>query len=119
VPPGAEAEQSTCDSAVLASWLLDDPAQLGRCTAQLARADPGARLNLIVGDGHQLLATRWGDTLSWLEQPDGVLVASEPVDDSPGWRDVPERHLLHVGPTGVTVTSLDPLGPPPDPQETT
>ena len=38
----------------------------------------------------------WGDPLSYLVEPDGVVVASEPYDDDPRWVDVPDRHLLEV-----------------------
>ena len=50
----------------------------------------------------------WGDSLSYLVEPDGVVVASEPWDDDPRWVDVPDRHLLSVTPGGVTLTDLEP-----------
>ncbi|MET9070404.1 ergothioneine biosynthesis protein EgtC [Streptosporangium sandarakinum] len=36
----------------------------------------------------------------------GVLVASEPLDDRPGWRAVPDRHLLLVSAGGVELQPL-------------
>ena len=61
-----------------------------------AAADPTARLNILAANGSRLLATTWGDTLSVLRRPDGVVVASEPYDDHPDWHDVPDRHLVEV-----------------------
>ena len=42
------------------------------------------------------MATTWGDTLSVLRRPDGVVVASEPYDDDPSWQEIPDRHLVDV-----------------------
>jgi gamma-glutamyl hercynylcysteine S-oxide hydrolase len=36
----------------------------------------------------------------------GVAVASEPYDDDPGWRDIPDHSLLTATPDGVGVTDL-------------
>ena len=52
-----------------------------------------------------IVATTWGDTLCWRVGDGGVVVASEPGDDGPGWVDVPDRTLLIV--TG-TATPLVP-----------
>ena len=41
-----------------------------------------------------------------LRRPDGVLLASEPYDDDPRWRDVPDRHLVEVRDGTVTLTAL-------------
>jgi glutamine amidotransferase len=98
--------ESVCDSAVLASWLLEAPEELGARISKIGARDPSARLNVLAGDGERLLATAWGDTLSVLVSRDGVVVASEPYDDDPGWRDVPDRSLLTATPDGVAVTDL-------------
>jgi gamma-glutamyl hercynylcysteine S-oxide hydrolase len=98
--------ESVCDSALLASWLLDAPEELGARVAEIGARDPGARLNVLAGDGERLLATAWGDTLSVLVGHNGVVVASEPYDDDPGWRDIPDRSLLTATPDGVAVTDL-------------
>jgi glutamine amidotransferase len=73
-----------------------------------ARAAGSARLNLLVTDGNQVVATAWGDTLAYRIEPDGVLVASEPDDDEPGWVDVPDHHLLVADTHKVTLRSLIP-----------
>ena len=99
--------ESVCDSAVLASWLLEAPGRAWtNAYASSARRIPAARLNVLAGDGDRILATTWGDTLSVLVGPDGVVVASEPYDDDPGWRDIPDRSLLTATPDGVAVTDL-------------
>ena len=49
----------------------------------------------------------WGDPMSYLVEPDGVVVASEPYDDDPRWVDVPDRHLLEATATKVMVTGLE------------
>jgi glutamine amidotransferase len=37
----------------------------------------------------------------------GVVVASEPYYDDPGWADVPDHHLVDVADGVVTVTELE------------
>ena len=100
--------ESTCDSAILAAHVFArGPDRLATTTADVANQDPRAVLNLLMTDGHTLLATTWGDTLSYLETPDGVVVASEPWDDDPAWRDVPDHHLLTVIDQRITLTELE------------
>ena len=106
LPPTRHAE-SVVDSAVLAAAIFDRGVEaLGELVAEFGAADPGARLNILAADGTRLLATSWGDTLSVLVRPDGVLLASEPYDDDPRWRDVPDRHLVEVRDGTVTLTAL-------------
>ena len=115
LPARAEAE-SVCDSALLAAHVLaqmvpSGPDQLAKVVIEVAQLDPAARLSLLLTDGRSILATTWGDELSYLVEPDGVVVASEPYDDDPRWIDVPYRHLLEVIPVadgpGITVTPLE------------
>ena len=107
LPSYAEAE-SVCDSAVLAAHVFaQGPDHLAKVVTELAELDPGARLSLLLTDGQRILATTWGDQLSYLEESDGILVASEPFDDDPRWIDVPDRHLLEASPAGVAVTPLE------------
>lgn len=107
VLPVAPAAESVCDSAVLAALVFARGVDgLGDVVAELGAADPHARLNLLAGNGSRLLATTWGDTLSLLRRDDGVVLASEPYDDDPGWEDMPDRHLVEVTPDGITVTPL-------------
>ncbi len=106
LPPAPRAE-SVVDSAVLAALIFDRGLDhLDRTVVEVGAADPSARLNILAVNGSQLLATTWGDTLSVLRRPDGVVVASEPYDDHPDWQDVPDRHLVQVDADGVTLTPL-------------
>lgn len=104
--------ESVCDSAVLAAHVLASGTttaqEVGATVLDVARLDPSATLNLLLHDGTRVTAVSWGDPLSYLVEPDGVVVASEPWDDDPRWVDVPDHHLLEVTSAGVTVTSLEP-----------
>ena len=109
VLPASAAAESTCDSAVLAALIFARGlGALGQTIAEVGAADPNARLNILAANGLRLVATTWGDTLSILRRDDGVVLASEPYDDQPGWEDVPDRHLVEVTADRVTVTALDP-----------
>jgi len=102
------AAESACDSALLAAHLFDfGPERVGEFIVGVAGRDPAARLNLLLADGHRMLATRWNDTLSVLRADDGVVIASEPFDDDPRWTDIPDHHLVDVTGGTVTMTSLE------------
>lgn len=108
VLPASRTAESTCDSAMLAALIFDRGLQrLGETIVEVGTADAGARLNVLAGDGTRLLATTWGDTLSVLTRPDGVVLASEPYDDDNAWQDVPDRHLVEVTAAGVGFTALE------------
>ena len=50
-------------------------------------------------DGHELVATRWGNSLFLrrdVPRPGSVIVASEPYDDDADWEEVPDHTLVHV-----------------------
>lgn len=107
VLPADPAAESTCDSALLAATVFAAGAELlGDTVAEIGARDPGARLNLIAADGERLLATTWGDTLFARTTPEGTAVASEPFDDDDRWSAVPDRHLVEVTGTGVTISPL-------------
>lgn len=96
LPLSAKAE-STCDSALLAALIFDRGLDaLGDTIVEVAAADPDARLNILAANTSRLLATTWGDTLFALRCHDGVALASEPYDDNPNWRAIPDRHLVSV-----------------------
>ncbi len=113
VLPLTSSAESVCDSAILAATIfargLDG---LGDTIAEVGMADPLARLNIMAANGSRLLATTWGDTLSILRRDDGVVLASEPYDDTLDWEDVPDRHLVEVAAEGVTLTALAAPGAP-------
>ncbi|MGI9157741.1 MAG: ergothioneine biosynthesis protein EgtC [Marmoricola sp.] len=107
LPVRTDAE-SVCDSAVLAAHVFaEGPERAAETVRKVAALDPGCFLNLLLTDGSQIAGITWGDSLSYLVEPDGVVVASEPWDDDPRWVDVPDRHLIEVSPAGVTVTELE------------
>lgn len=108
VLPAAHTAESTVDSAVLAAHIFDRGMDaLAATIAEVGARDPGARLNILAGNGSRLLATTWGDTLFALQRPDGVVLASEPYDDDPTWRDIPDRHLIEVSAAGLSLTALE------------
>jgi glutamine amidotransferase len=117
--PELMAMEAVTDSALL--WLVvhqrlaggERMAEALGNTVRLAAATAGGRLNLLLTDGRSIAATTWGDTLCWRADADGVVVASEPYDDEPGWVDVPDRSLLVATPDGVDTTPL-PLDIPPE-----
>ncbi|PVZ11730.1 ergothioneine biosynthesis protein EgtC [Actinomycetospora cinnamomea] len=89
----------------------------GVVTEALAAA-PASRLNLLLSDGAQVVATAVDHALSYRTHADGaVTVASEPLDDDAAWTAVPDGSLLVARPGGphdppaVTVTALSPHGP--------
>ncbi|MEU1329353.1 ergothioneine biosynthesis protein EgtC [Streptomyces sp. NPDC005865] len=103
-----------CDSALVWALLLhrlrrgDEAGQaLTDTVLEVARAAPDSRLNLLLTDGTTITATAWGDTLWYLaESGRRTVVASEPYDDDPRWREVPDRTLLAADRTDVTLTPL-------------
>lgn len=112
LPLSAEAE-SLCDSALLAAHVFASGPQSAQSLVATVRSvatlDPEAFLSLLMTDGSRILGLTWGDELSYLVEPDGVAVASEPWDDDPRWVDVPDRHLIEVTSDGVTVSPLETL----------
>jgi glutamine amidotransferase len=108
VLPSDPTAESVCDSALLAALIFNRGLDaLGHVIVEMAAADPNARLNILAGNGTRLLATTWGDTLSVLRRDDGVVLASEPYDDDPGWNDLPDRHLVQVDSDGLTLIPLN------------
>jgi glutamine amidotransferase len=107
--PSCSRAESTCDSAILAALIFDRGLDaLLETIVEVGADDPNARLNIMAANGSRLLATTWGDTLSILRRDDGLVLASEPYDDHPGWEDVPDRHLVEVTAEHVTFTALNP-----------
>ena len=76
----------------LAAGRSPDAALAGTARTVLEHAE--ARLNLLLTDGTTITATAVGDTLYWRSGADGVIVASEPSDNGPGWHSVPDHSVL-------------------------
>ncbi len=100
------------DSEVLFALALDrlaagDPpgAALSRVVEEVTGITKG-RLNMLLTDGHQLAATRYGNSLFVRE----ATVVSEPLDDAAGWCEVPDGSLVFAAAeadgTMPTITSL-------------
>lgn len=119
-PARASGLQGTADSEVLFALLLD------RMDAGAAPADAvadlvgdvlsrgRAKLNLLLSDGHEAVATTASNSLYALTDTGlaagGVLLASEPLDDDPAWAAVPDGSLVEAGGTSVKISSLMPPG---------
>lgn len=85
----------------------DVPGAVAETVREVAAAAPGSRLNLLLTDGSTITATAWGDTLWYLTTPGrSTAVASEPYDDDPLWREVPDRTLLVATCADVLLTPL-------------
>ncbi|OCB52257.1 ergothioneine biosynthesis protein EgtC [Mycobacterium vulneris] len=107
VLPLTGSAESVVDSAILAALIFQRGLDaLGETITEVGALDPNARLNILAANGSRMLATTWGDTLSMLRLPDGVVLASEPYDDDPGWADIPDRHLVTVAGSDVELTPL-------------
>jgi glutamine amidotransferase len=112
----------TSDSEVLFALALDaldagaTPEQaLAHVTgAVVGRAD--AILNLLLCDGHTIVATTLGNSLFALQGSGlargGVLVASEPLDGDAGWAPVPDRSVVRATCTDLETTALSSQGGP-------
>ena len=73
-----------------------DGASPATALRELVAAVPG-RLNMLLCDGRTIWATNCGDSLWWRSTGGGdpmILVASEPLDDDPGWVAIPDGSLL-------------------------
>ena len=58
--------------------------------------------NLLRTVGDAVYATRWGNTLFTR----GSVDATEPLDDEPDWREIPDHSLVVVTTHGTEVTAL-------------
>jgi glutamine amidotransferase len=74
--------------------------------AEVQRAAPGSRLNLLLTDGTTIVATAAGHALSVRRDDTSVLISSEPLDDDPAWRPVPDGTLLTATAATLTSTTL-------------
>jgi glutamine amidotransferase len=82
--------------------------------AEVAEAAPGSRLNLLLVGAVTAVATVYGHALS--VKVDGgsggrsgggaVLLSSEPLDPGPGWRPVPDEHLVVATAAAVHLSPL-------------
>ncbi|HEY1623754.1 MAG TPA: ergothioneine biosynthesis protein EgtC [Streptosporangiaceae bacterium] len=95
--------EARVDSALLWALILHrlrdgqpPPDAIAGTLAALDEAGLAGRFNFLLTDGRSIAASAKGDTLCYREAGDAITVASEPADDEPGWRDVPEGSVLTV-----------------------
>ena len=111
LPPGDMlAVEARCDSAVIWAVVLRRlrtgsslAGALDETIGELAERRLGGRFNFLLTDGESIAATAAGDTLCYRSGPAGVVVASEPGDDEPGWVDVPDQSVVTARPGSVIV----------------
>ena len=110
--------QARCDAALI--WAIvqarlsagDGPGDaLAATVADVAAAGANGRLNLLLTDGAVIAATAAGDSLCYRRDGSGVVVASEPFDDGPGWEQVPDHSILEATPGAVAVRPLHAVAP--------
>jgi glutamine amidotransferase len=73
---------------------------------EVADAAPKSRLNFLLTNGKVLVGTTWTHALWVLVQGQSVTLASEPLDDDPGWREIPDRHVVTAAPSTVEVRQI-------------
>lgn len=67
---------------------------------------PSSRLNVLLTDGEQLIATTWTHSL-WVRQTsDSITVSSEPFG-ADGWTEVPDHSLLAATATTLRITPME------------
>ena len=71
----------------------------------VAAAAPDSRLNLLLTDGEQIVATTWTHSLWMRRTTDSVAVSSEPWTTT-GWEQLPDHSLLIATKSALTVTPL-------------
>jgi glutamine amidotransferase len=72
----------------------------------VAAAAPGSRLNLLLANRHQIVATTVGHSLAVRYAGGSVLVSSEPLDEDPAWRRLPDGMLAVATLAGVDLAPL-------------
>jgi glutamine amidotransferase len=105
------------DSALLWALIQDrlysgsPPAEaVASVVREVAAAAPESRLNVLLTDGEQLVATTWTHSLWVRRTTDSVAVSSEPWT-SDGWEAVPDHSLLLATSTTLAITPLDTSNP--------
>lgn len=71
----------------------------------VAAAAPESRLNILLTDGEQIVATTWTHSLWTRRTTDAVAVSSEPWAET-GWEQVPDHSLLLATKSTLAVTPL-------------
>jgi glutamine amidotransferase len=77
---------------------------------EVAAAAPESRLNVLLTDGEQIVATTWTHSLWARRTAESVAVSSEPWT-ADGWEEVPDRSLVLATKNALAITPLTPTGP--------
>ncbi|PWK86496.1 glutamine amidotransferase [Lentzea atacamensis] len=84
-----------------------NPAQtLVELVREVTDAAPKSRLNFLLTNGEVLVGTTWTHALWVLAKGQSVTLASEPLDDDPDWREIPDRHVVTAVPSTVEVRPI-------------
>lgn len=104
--PAARAPLSPVDLEQVADVMRLAIQRLAAWSADVTHdAEGPAKLNFLLTEGSALVASRFHHDLVWREPAATgagtaaerqVVVASEPLDDDPGWRELPNRSILTV-----------------------
>jgi gamma-glutamyl hercynylcysteine S-oxide hydrolase len=73
---------------------------------EVEAAAPGSRLNVVLTDGEQLVATTWTHSLWVRRTADSITVSSEPFGGD-GWDEVPDYSLLVATATTLRITPME------------
>lgn len=111
--PGVPDARAPVDSAPLFAmavrlWRRGQPLgpALATVAARAAALAPG-RYNLLAADGARLAATACGDSLFLRRAAGAVVIASEPLDDAPGWTPVPDGSLVTADAGEVVIRPIE------------
>jgi glutamine amidotransferase len=77
---------------------------------EVAAAAPESRLNVLLTDGEQIVATTWTHSLWVRRTAESVAVSSEPWT-ADGWEEVPDRSLVLATKNALAITPLTPTSP--------
>lgn len=94
--------------ALIANRLNDVPATeaVASVVQDVESAAPGSRLNVLLTDGEQIVATSWTHSLWVQHTPDSTTVASERFGAG-DWDEVPDRSLLVATATTLSITPME------------
>jgi glutamine amidotransferase len=103
------------DSALLFALIIhrmtesEPAAAVASVVQDVEAAAPGSRLNLLLTDGEQIIATAWTHSLHVRQDETAVVVSSEQFGpfDGDGWTAVPDRSLLVATATTLQITPME------------
>ncbi len=91
----------------LAAWQTGAALADGLASAARAGLDHGGgRLTMLATDGTVVAGVVVGEPMHLLSTATGTVVASEPHDADPGWRELADCTVLQLGPDGPSETTL-------------